>query len=320
MKTAFITGITGQDGSYLAELLLAKNYQVVGMVSAKNDIGKQNIADLENDLVLVEGDLLDKNSLEKIILKYEPDEIYNLAGISFIPTSWEKPILTYDINAMGVVRILEIIRDNHLNSRFFQASSARMFGESEEEKQTEETKFNPKDPYAISKLAAHLNVGLFRKHFGIFACCGILFNHESEKRGEEFVTRKISLGAVKIKLGLQKQLALGNLDAVADWGYAPDYVQGMWLILQQEKADDYILATGELHSVRQICEIAFAKLGLDYKDYVVRDEQFYREKPAKNYYGDSSKAQKILNWKRAVDFEMMIEKMVDYDLKKLKLI
>jgi GDPmannose 4,6-dehydratase len=318
MKTALILGITGQDGSYLAQLLLSKKYKVVGMVSAKNDIGQKNIEDFINKLGLETGDLLDKKSLEKIISKHKPDEIYNLAGITFIPTSWERPALTYDVNAMGVLRILEIIRDKSPKSKFFQASSARMFGHSRQEKQDENTPFSPQDPYAISKVAAHQGVRLFRQHFGVFASCGILYNHESEKRGEEFVTRKITQGAVKIKLGLQKKLALGNLDSVQDWGYAPDYVKGMWLMLQQKKADDFVLATGKLHRVRDVCQIAFSRLKLDYKKFVTIDDRFWREKPAKNYYGDPSKAEKILGWKRETDFEKMVEKMVNFDLSQVK--
>jgi len=317
MKKALILGITGQDGSYLAELLLGKGYQVIGMVSPKNDIGQDNIEHIKNQLLLEAGDLLDVLSLEKIIKKFKPVEIYNLAGITFVPTSWKEPVLTYDVNAMGVMRILQIIKDHIPNCKYFQASSAKMYGSIKQKTITEDTPFNPEDPYAISKLAAHESVRLFRQHFGIFACCGILFNHESPRRGEDFVTKKISLGAVKIKLGIQKQLALGNLDAQQDWGWAPDYVRGMWLMLQQQKSDDYILATGELHKVRQICEIAFAALDLDYNKYVIKDEQFWR--PANNEvaYGSPSKAERILGWKREVEFEKMIQLMVEYDYKML---
>lgn len=317
MKKALITGITGQDGSYLSEFLLSKNYQVIGLVSAKNDIGKQNIKDFENKLILEEGDLLDKNSLEKVILKYKPQEIYNLAGISFIPTSWEKPDITYNVNAMGPLRILQILRDNNLDTKFLQASSTRIFGKSKKEKQTEKTEYSPVDPYGVSKLSAHLSTGLFRQQFNLFSSCAILYNHESEKRGEEFVTRKITIGAAKIKLGLGKKLALGNLEAKGDWGYAPDFVYGMWQILQNEKPDDFILATGKLHTVSDICQIAFSYLGLDYQKFVTIDERFYRPSPAKNYYGDYSKAKKILNWQPKTNFKDMIIKMVENDLKLL---
>ena len=314
MKKALITGITGQDGSYLAQLLLRKNYQVIGLVSAKNDIGKANIKDFEDKLILETGDLLDKNSLEKIILKHKPDEIYNLAGISFIPTSWAKPALTYDVNALGPLRILQIIKDHNLTSKFFQASSAKIFAKSKNQSQNEETAYNPVDPYGVSKLSAHLSTQLFRRQFKLFASCAILFNHESERRGEDFVTRKITLAAAKIKLGLQKNLALGNLASQADWGYAPDYVRGMWQILQADKPDDFVLSTGKLHSVADVCQIAFSHLGLNYQDYVVRDPQFYRPNLPKSYYGDPTKAQKILGWKRQTSFEKMIENMTEYDL------
>lgn len=317
MKTALILGITGQDGSYLLELLLNKGYRVIGMVSPKNDIGDGNIIHLKEKVILEQGDLLDDDSLRKIITKHKPDEIYNLAGITFIPTSWQNPELTYNVNAMGVLRILQIIRDFSPHSKFFQASSAKMYGSPDSACIDESFPFKPQDPYAISKVAAHESVRLFREHFGIFGSCGILFNHESPRRGEDFVTKKITLGAVRIKLGLQKELALGNLEACQDWGWAPDYVQGMWLMLQREKPDDYILATGKLHSVRDICEIAFAKLGLDYKDYVVKDEKFWRPVTGIHYYGYPNKAEKFLGWKREVEFEKMVELMVEHDMKSI---
>lgn len=318
MKKALITGITGQDGSYLAELLLKKKYQVIGMVSSQNDIGNQNIKAFQEKLILETGDLLDQNSLKTIITKYKFDEIYNLAGISFIPTSWQKPALTYDVNAIGVLRILEIIRDFSPQTKFFQASSAKIFGNSCKEKQDEETEKNPTDPYGLSKLSAHLSVNLFRQQFNIFASCGILFNHESERRGVEFVTRKITQGAAKIKLGLAHNLALGNLKAQADWGYAPDYVKAMYLMLQQEKPDDFILATGQLHSVADICQIAFSYLNLDYQKFIITDEQFYRSNPSQFYYGNPTKADKILSWEKQTNFEEMIIKMTKNDLVLLK--
>jgi GDPmannose 4,6-dehydratase len=314
MKTALITGITGQDGSYLSQFLLEKGYKVVGMVSDTNDIGDQNILDIKDRLILETGDLLDKKSLEIIIKKYLPDEIYNLAGISFIPTSWDKPALTYDVNALGPMRILEIIRDSSPNTHFFQATSAKIFGSSENQVQDEKTPYNPEDPYGVSKLAAHLAVKLFRSHFNLFLCSGILFNHESEKRGPEFVTRKITQGVAKIKLNLEQKLPLGNLDSQVDWGYAPDYVEAIWLMLQQDKPNDYILATGQLHSVREVCEIAFSYLGLEYQNFVTMDEKFYRPQPAKAYSGNPKKARSLLGWQPKTNFKQMIEKMVDYDL------
>ncbi len=313
MKTALITGITGQDGSYLSQLLLSKHYSVVGMVSRDHDIGDQNIRDFRDKLILEYGDLLDKTSIEAIIVKHKPDEIYNLAGLTFVPASWERPALTYDVNAMGVLRILELIRDKCPKSRFFQATSSKIFGNSKQEEQTEKTAYQPEDPYAVSKLAAHLSIDVFRRYFAIYAVSGILYNHESERRGPEFVTRKITLGAAKIKLGLENSLALGNLDAQADWGYAPDYVKGMWLMLQQEKADDYILATGQLHTVREVCEIAFGELGLDYRKFVTMDEQLYRPASKKNYYGCPKKAEETLGWQREVSFKDMIKLMVNHD-------
>ena len=314
-KTALIIGITGQDGSYLSQLLLDKHYRVVGMISGKNDIGDQNIAEFKDKLVLAEGDLLDQNSIDQLIKTYLPDEIYNLGGITFVPTSWDKPVLTHDVNALGPLRILQAIRNLSPKSRFFQASSAKIFGQSKEEKQTEQTEYNPKDPYGVSKLSAHLNTQMFRQQFGIFACCGIMYNHESPRRGPEFVTRKITQGAVRIKSGLADKLALGNLDAKADWGWAPDYVEAMWLMLQQNKADDFILASGEIHTVREVCQIAFNKLGLDYQKFVTINKEFYRPASKKIYYGDPDKAIKLLGWQKRVGFKEMIEKMIDYDLK-----
>ncbi len=304
MKTAFITGVTGQDGSYLAELLLEKGYKVVGLVSQKHNIGDQNIEHFKNKLILESGDLLDQKSLERIIKKYKPQEIYNLAGITFVPQSWEKPELTFNINALGVARLLELIRDFCSKARFYQATSAKIFDND--------------TPYAVSKTAAHFLVQNFRSHFNLFACSGILYNHESERRGSEFVTRKISLAAAKIKLGQQGKLQLGNIKAQQDWGYAPDYVLAMWLMLQQKKADDYIVATGQLHSVEDVCQIAFSALGLDWQDYVEYDKSLVRKEEASNFYGDYSRAQKVLGWQPQVSFKQMIEKMVASDLKLVK--
>jgi GDPmannose 4,6-dehydratase len=315
MRIAFITGITGQDGSYLAQLLLEKGYKVVGLVSQKHNIGDQNIEDFKNKLILEPGDLLDKKSLERIIKKYKPREIYNLAGITFVPQSWQKPALTFNINALGVTRLLELIRDISPQARFYQATSAKIFGNPQKGPQNELTPVNPDTPYAVSKTAAHFLVQNFRSHFNLFACSGILYNHESERRGPEFVTRKISLAAAKIKLGKKGRLQLGNIKAQQDWGYAPDYVRAMWLMLQQKKAQDFVIATGKLHTVEDICRISFSALGLDWQDYVEYDKALKRKEEATNFYGDYGRAQKVLGWQPQVSFKQMIEKMVVSDLK-----
>ena len=304
MKKALITGITGQDGSYLAEFLLAKKYQVIGLVSQKYNIGWQNVVHIKDKLSIEDGDLLDQKSLERVIKQHHPEEIYNLAGLTFIPASWDQPTLTLDINTLGVGRILETIKNISPASRFFQASSAKMLGE-------------PQDPYSISKSAAHLLVKAFRDHFQLFVCSGIMYNHESVRRGPEFVTRKITLGAAKIKLGLEKQLALGNLDARQDWGYAPDYVEAMWLMLQQDTPDDYTIASGELHSVRNICDIAFSHLNLNYQDFVTMDQAFFRPAESNPPVGDATKAKQALGWQLKTSFKDMIITMVDHDLKEL---
>ncbi|MFC1711815.1 GDP-mannose 4,6-dehydratase [Patescibacteria group bacterium] len=318
MKTAFITGITGQDGSFLAELLLEKGYKVVGLISKKHNIGYQNISSFQNKLILEYGDLLDKESLKEIIRKHKPQEIYNLGGITFVPMSWEKPELTFDVNALGVARMLEIINKNTPKTRFFQATSAKIFGNPKVSPQNEETTVLPDSPYAVSKASAHFLVQNFRAHFSLFACSGIMYNHESERRGVEFVTRKITSTAVKIKLGLESKLTLGNLEAYQDWGYAPDYVKAMWLMLQQLKPADYVLATGKLHAVKDVCAIAFEYLGLDWKRYVKTDKKFVRKEEASKFMGDSAKAKKDLNWQLQTSFKQMIIKMVDSDLKIIK--
>ena len=316
--TAFITGITGQDGSYLAEFLLKKNYQVIGLISNKHNIGWQNIESFQDQLILEPGDLLDKNSLEKIIKKFKPAEIYNLAGLTFVPASWDNPTLSLDINTLGTSRLLEAIRDFSPQTKFYQATSAKIFGLPKESPQTENTPLNPVDPYSVSKAASHYLVRDFRNHFQLFAVSGILYNHESERRGEEFVTRKISSTAAKIKLGLADKLTLGSLDSQQDWGYAPDYVEAMWLMLQQTKPDDYIIASGKLHSVKDVCAIAFSHLKLDYKKFVETDKKFVRKTEALAPVGDASKAQKILHWQPKVDFKTMIINMVENDLQLLK--
>jgi GDPmannose 4,6-dehydratase len=313
-KTAFITGITGQDGSYLAELLLSKGYKVVGLISLKHNIGFENIAHFKEKLILEKGDLLDKNSLRKIIKKHQPHEIYNLGGLTFAPASWDKPTLTLDINTLGVTRLLEIIKEDFKQTKFYQATSAKIFGIPTETPQTEATPPNPIDPYSISKTAAHRLLKSMRQQFNLFAVSGILYNHESERRGVEFVTRKISQAAAKIKLGLENQLFLGNLEATQDWGYAPDYVKAMWLMLQNQKPIDYIIASGQLHSVKDVCQIAFSYLDLDYQDYVKVDQKFFRKTESQLILGDPTKAKKELNWQPEVSFKDMIIKMVENDL------
>ena len=317
-KVALIIGITGQDGSYLAEFLLKKGYKVVGLISQAHDIGDQNIRHFKDKLNLEVGDLLDKKSLETVINKHKPSEIYNLGGITFVPTSWEKPVLVSDVNALGPLRILEIIRDQYPKIKFYQATSAKIFGNPQKSPQTEKTPVGPLDPYSVSKTCAHFLTQVFRLQFGIFACSGIMYNHESERRGPEFVTKKITQTVVKIKLGLEKKLFLGNLQAKQDWGYAPDYVEAMWLMLQQKKADDYIVATGKLHSVEEVCKIAFTKLGLNYKKYVKVDRKFFRRVEARALIGDARKARRILGWKEKTSFKKMIERMVEHDMQEIR--
>ncbi len=317
-KSAFITGITGQDGSYLAELLLKKNYQVIGLISSKFNIGYQNIQTFKDQLILEKGDLLNQDSLETIIKKYTPTEVYNLAGLTFVPTAWEKPTLALDINTLGTSRILKAIRDYSPKTKFYQATSAKIFGLPKQSPQTESTPLNPVDPYSISKACAHYLTVSFRNHFNLFAVSGILYNHESERRGPEFVTRKITQTAVKIKLGLAKKLSLGNLDAQQDWGYAPDYVKAMWLMLQQKNPNDYIIASGQLHSVRDICQIAFSHLGLDYKKHIIINKKFFRKIEAKAPVGNPAKAKKALGWQLKTSFKQMIIKMVENDLELTK--
>ncbi len=317
-KTAFITGITGQDGSYLAELLLQKKYQVTGLVSSKHDIGLTNIKAIKSKLVLEPGDLLDKKSLEKIIKKHQPDEIYNLASLTFIPKAWQEPSLALDINTLGTTRLLEIIRDHSPKTKFYQATSSKIFGKPLESPQTETTPVNPVDPYSITKTAAHFSTIAFRERFNLFAVSGILYNHESERRGTEFVSRKITHTAAKIKLGLETKLSLGNLESKQDFGYAPDYVEAMYLMMQHQTPQDFIISTGKLYSVKDICKIAFDYLDLNYKDYVIKDKKFYRPVEAQAPIGDYSKAKKLLNWQPKTSFQQMIIKMVENDLQLLK--
>ena len=289
-KTALITGITGQDGSYLAELLLSKGYLVVGMVRRTSTINFDRIKHIQDKLELVQGDLLDQSSLIEILREYQPQEVYNLAAQSFVPTSWKQPVLTGEFTALGVTRMLEAIRNVNSNIRFYQASSSEMFGKVQEVPQTEKTSFYPRSPYGVAKVYGHWITVNYRESYGLHASSGILFNHESPRRGLEFVTHKISLAAAKIKLGQQQDVHLGNLEARRDWGFAGDYVEGMWLMLQQSEPDDFVLATGETHSVREFAELAFRRVGLDYREHVVVDQKFFRPAEVELLVGNPAKA------------------------------
>ncbi len=313
MKTALITGITGQDGSYLAELLLENGYHVVGMVRRTSTINFDRIAHIQDRLEIVQGDLLDQSSLTDTIREHKPDEVYNLAAQSFVPTSFSQPVLTGEFTALGVTRILEAIRQVKPDTRFYQASSSEMFGKVSEVPQRESTPFHPRSPYGVAKVYGHWITVNYRESYNLFACSGILFNHESPRRGLEFVTHKVTHAAVRIRRGLQRELQLGNLDARRDWGFAGDYVRGMWLMLQQDKPDDYVLATGETHSVRELCDVAFRRQGLDWQSHVVTDSRHYRPAEVDLLIGDASKAHRILGWEPRVCFKELVEMMVDAD-------
>lgn len=317
MKRALVTGITGQDGSYLAELLLEKGYEVTGMVRRSSTDSNERIRHIENRLNLIQADLLDQLSLINIIEESKPEEIYNLAAQSFVPTSWNQPSLTAEYDAIGVTKILEAIRYVNRDIRFYQASSSEMFGRVSETPQTERTPFYPRSPYGVAKVYGHFITVNYRESFGIPASSGILFNHESPRRGLEFVTRKISHGAASIKLGLSDKLALGNLDSRRDWGFAGDYVKAMWLMLQQEKPDNYVIATGETHSVRDFVAEAFACVDLDYEKYVITDPRFMRPAEVDLLLGDPSHAKKQLNWEPTVTFKELVKMMVEADLQLL---
>ena len=314
MKTALITGITGQDGSYLAEFLLEKGYRVIGMVRRTSTINFERIKHIQDKIEIVQGDLIDQLSLIDILKEYKPDEVYNLGAQSFVHVSWKQAILTGEVTALGVTRILDAIRTVNPKIKFYQASSSEMFGKVNETPQTEETRFHPRSPYGVAKVYGHWITVNYRESYGMFAVSGILFNHESPRRGVEFVTKKITDGVAKIKHGLATELRLGNLDAKRDWGYAGDYVEAMWLMLQQENPDDYVISTGETHSVREFCELAFKRVGLDYKDYVKVDEKFYRPAEVNLLLGDSAKAKKVLKWEPKVSFEGLVNMMVDADM------
>lgn len=318
MTKAFLTGITGQDGSYLAEFLLEKGYDVIGMVRRSSTVYFQRLRHIQDQLEIVQGNLHDQGSLISILEQYQPDEVYNLAASSFVPISSHQPVLTGDATALGVARILEAVRLAYPQARFYQASSSEIFGTVQEVPQTETTPLNPRGPYGIAKAYGHWMTKHYRQVFNIYACSGILYNHESPRRGLEFVTRKVTHGAARIKLGLVKELRLGNLEARRDWGYAGDYVKAMWLMLQQEQPEDFVVCTGETHSVRDLCESAFSYLGLDYLEYVVQDDRYFRPVEEKLLVGDPAKAHKKLGWKPTVGFKELIQMMVDYDFEDLK--
>ncbi len=313
-KRALITGITGQDGSYLAEFLLDKGYKVFGLVRRSSTINFERLAHLQDRIELLAGDLLDQSSLITALNQSQPDEVYNLASQSFVPTSWNQPVLTGEFTALGVTRLLEAVRVVNPRVRFYQASSSEMFGAVTESPQNERTLFHPRSPYGVAKLYGHWITVNYRESYGIFACSGILFNHESPRRGLEFVTRKVSYGVARIKLGLERKLKLGNLDAERDWGFTGDYVRAMWLMLQQNEAKDYVVATGATHSVRRLVEVAFRHAGLDYHEHVEIDPGLLR--PAEVYHlcGDASQAEQELGWHPTVTFEALVAMMVDADL------
>ena len=317
MKTALITGITGQDGSYLAELLLEKGYRVVGMVRRASTENFERIAHLRERVDLRQADLLDQLSLIDVLRAVEPDEIYNLAAQSFVPTSWQQPVLTAEFDAVGVTRLLEAVRLVAPGARFYQASSSEMFGQVRETPQRETTPFYPRSPYGVAKAYGHFITVNYRESYGLYACSGILFNHESPRRGREFVTRKVSDGAARVKLGLAQELRLGNLGARRDWGFAGDYVEAMWRMLQQPKADDYVVATGESHTVRELVEIAFGAVGLDWREWVHEDPALLRPAEVERLVGDASKARRVLGWAPRVSFRELVETMVRADLERL---
>ncbi|HZD56882.1 MAG TPA: GDP-mannose 4,6-dehydratase, partial [Anaerolineales bacterium] len=317
MRTALITGVTGQDGSYLAELLLDKGYHVVGMVRRSSTVTFERIRHIQHDITIIQGDLYDQSSLVDVIERYHPDEVYNLAAQSFVPVSWSQPVLTSEVTGLGVTRLLEAIRLVNPVTRFYQASSSEMFGKVCEVPQREETPFHPRSPYGVAKVYAHWITVNYRESYDMFCLSGILFNHESPRRGLEFVTRKITYGAARIKLGLANELRLGNLDSRRDWGFARDYVEAMWRMLQQDEPQDYVIGTGKTRTVRELCEIAFGYLGLDYRNYIVQDERFFRPAETKLLVADPTRANQALGWEPRVGFEDLIRMMIDADLKRL---
>jgi len=317
-KRALITGITGQDGSYLAELLLEKGYEVFGMVRRSSMENFDRIKHIKDRINIRQADLLDQYSIIRLIDEAKPDEVYNLAAMSFVPTSWNQPVLTAEFTGIGVTRVLEAIRVVNPKIKFYQASSSEMFGKVKEIPQKETTPFHPRSPYGVAKVYGHYITVNYRESYDIFGVSGILFNHESPRRGIEFVTRKVTYNAAKIKLGLSKELRMGNLDSKRDWGFAGDYVKAMWMMLQQEKPDDYLVATGETHSVKELVEVAFSYLDMDYRDFVKIDESFKRPADVDLLIGDYSKAKEKLGWKPEVNFEDLVKMMVKSDIEAVK--
>ncbi|MBT4101008.1 MAG: GDP-mannose 4,6-dehydratase [Gemmatimonadetes bacterium] len=313
-RRALVTGITGQDGSYLAELLLAKGYEVFGLIRRSSTVNFERIEHIQEDIHLLSGDLLDQNSLMFAIQESRPQEVYNLGAQSFVPASWEQPLLTGEITALGVARILEAIRSIDPSIRFYQASTSELFGKVQESPQSERTPFYPRSPYGVSKMYAHWITINYRESYDLFACAGILFNHESPRRGLEFVTRKITNGVARIKHGLTNELALGNLDARRDWGFAGDFVRAMWMMLQQDKPTDFVIATGDDRTIREFCQVAFDAAGLNWEDHVVLDKRFLRPAEVEILKGDASRARDELGWKPEVSFEEMVQLMVERDL------
>jgi GDPmannose 4,6-dehydratase len=318
MPTAIITGITGQDGSYLAEYLLEKGYEVIGMVRRSSTVTFERIQHIQEKVKLIQGDLHDQSSLVGVIERFRPVEVYNLAAQSFVPTSWNQPVLTGEVTALGVTRLLEAIRIVNPETRFYQASSSEMFGKVKEVPQTENTPFYPRSPYGIAKVYGHWITVNYRESYDIFAVSGILFNHESPRRGLEFVTRKVSNGVARIKLGLSKELRLGNLEARRDWGFAGDYVDAMWRMLQTDTPQDFVVGTGQTHAVRKLCEIAFNYVGLDYRDFVVQDQEYYRPAEVDLLVADPIKVKRELGWQPKLSFKDLIHMMVEADLNRLR--
>ncbi len=318
MPRALITGITGQDGGYLAEFLLEKGYDVVGMVRRTSTINFERIRHIQDKITLVQGDLLDQVSLINLLEKYQPEEVYNLAAQSFVPTSFEQPVLTGETTGLGVTRMLDAIRIANKGIKFYQASSSEMFGKVRTVPQNEDTPFYPRSPYGVAKVYGHWITINYRESYGLFAVSGILFNHESPRRGLEFVTRKVTYGAARIKLGLADELRLGNMEARRDWGYAGDYVRAMWLMLQQDKPDNYVVGSGTTHSVRELCEVAFGCLDLDWEKYVVVDPKFYRPAEVDLLVSDPSKARRVLGWEPIVSFQELVQMMVGSDMEALQ--
>ncbi|GAB4443197.1 MAG: GDP-mannose 4,6-dehydratase [Anaerolineae bacterium] len=317
-KRAFITGITGQDGSYLAEFLLEKGYEVYGLVRRTSTVNFSRIEHFQDRITLLSGDMLDGMSLTQALDQCRPHEVYNLAAQSFVQTSWSQPVFTGEVTALGVTRLLDAIRTVDPTIRFYQASSSEMFGKVRAVPQNEKTPFYPRSPYGVAKVYGHWITVNYRESYGLHATSGILFNHESPRRGLEFVTRKVTHGVARIKLGMDSELRLGNLDARRDWGYAVDYVRAMWMMLQQDEPDDYVIATGETHAVQELCEVAFSHVGLDWRDYVVQDERYMRPAEVDLLVGDASKAGRVLGWEPDVSFNQLVHLMVDADLRMLR--